>query len=437
MEIKKVTNAEYKKDNIFAAFTCKKQIGQGVTSRIYKMVHNKNQKKFALKEISMMDEENIECVMKERMFKNLKHNNLLSYDCLYIGKRPENLNKIIRNDIIEKRPTSATQYVVEEIKNDFVKNEKILNEKNTILLEDKNYISAIISKKIVKIQNDEKYKNLRCPPLCKNYCCEDNECDIENAKTRHRNSESKYFDVKAMYKEKETHVRQKKVSKEMNYGYFITEYCEFSLRDFLDLRNDIYFSSNAHSFLTCSKNKGAMHRSSDDKITHKNNYMKQNCCDQNVKYLQKNNCIVDIENISHDYLKICNARYKYFMQPNSYDEDQTNLRIDLIKDGKEVPKSKKQKYKIQSKSAEQIYCNKKNNQNNQAFNSKVSAYDTFGLKKKIPQCFIKNSFTYDIKINRFFFIAILKEILKGLMFLHAKRIIHNDINHLIFCLVKI
>jgi len=160
------------------------------------------------------------------------------------------------------------------------------------------------------------------------------------------------------------HYSEQKVNR---YCYFLTEYCRFTLRDFIDCRNDYFFNnSKGYDGLFCEKDR-----------------------------------LVDNSNI------------------NAYDIEN----IAMLKSLKGNDSDRDMIIENQDQLFKEIVIQKEKNKKSRH----MSTCDELGIKRKVPKCYIKASFNSDLSVKRTFFILLIKQILQGLIHLHDKNIIHNDI----------
>lgn len=381
---------------ILSLFTCKKQIGKGVTSRVYKMTHNINHKSYALKEVGMYDRENIECVFKEKRIKHILHTNLLTYEYLFTGNRPTDLKNIKRFDSEDSRPSST---VTNE-------NEGSGFEDEIMQVVDVNYYDYVYKgsecsnenlkcgyKALNRKKGSKKEEFSKVEKMDENACSEFN---AEGSAGVTEDMENKTFGE--YFKRKDR-----------RYCYFISEYCEFTLRDFIDLRNDYYFNNRKSYSEIKSKSK-----------KHEFDFISDSCV-ETIKKEEKDApimCFCDIEGIAGKNDYTCNK-----IRSASVDHVKNIKLKNIDKTGKITNFCKSKQNKPENEPENII----ENHFANQLHNNKVVSYDTYGIKKRIPSCYLKASFTPDMKVNSMFFLKIIKELLNGLMFLHSYYIAHNDI----------
>lgn len=543
-----------------SGFKCKKQIGKGVTSRVYKIVQKLDGSKFALKEIGLNDKECLVCALREGTVIDMQHENLLSYRYLFIGKRPEILERIKKEDVNESRPNTGIENEIEMVKRRF-DGESVI---------DIGYIKNYIEKNILK-ENINK-ANIRARSLKKEHSSV-NDKDNKNIKSNKnvnktkklKNKESKSnfsnndefllkelnsvimrgFDNSINFELHSDHEDQnttldKIIKKEKNFFYLLTEYCEFTLRDFIDLRNDFYFGEkygyinfeyqdfeiednnssykrkNKLKYLKClseNKNKGFITdieefcKSKLNQCIFKNNKVCEykedvitneisvgtNALDENKIDVIQNDAIIQNklnEKKNHSEEKnhsessipidvIQNEKIIYDQNLSKNKTDTIQHRQNKSKDQKECENQitvniqeyitesvndknknqiivnnqefKKELIKDQNESElidnlsntdqKEMTVNKKKTLTKENYSNsnlaitkrkqikkkKITSYDSFGIQKRLPKCFIKESFKPDLTINVSFFIKILKSILKGVIFLHSKNVVHNDI----------
>lgn len=435
-KVKRVVNHnDVRNEGILSFFTCKKQIGKGVTSRVYKMTHNVNHKSYALKEVGMHDRENIECIFKEKQLKHFNHKNLLTYEYLFIGKRPLDLEKIKRFDSDDSRPSSSVTSNCTPVENDGTfdnisssqSSDKVLLQFDLDLMQGREFNNYESSSNICVPENTElvKHENV-------GICNHTNKYFISTAKTNSSLCSIKgYSDYEyqnaLMNRNKDIEKYLKR--KDKRYCYFISEYCEFTLRDFIDLRNDYYFNNKkGYSGIEC-KNKEKLCQMLSESC-----HVENEDCESSMQAYSVNDydereptiCFCDIESITRKSDYRCNQ-----IRPASTgDIKKQKIYMSLDKESclNSVVNNRCKGNRLCKKdSVDKDYVITGSPVKNQVYEKKVVSYDTFGIKKRIPSCYLKASFTSEMGVNPLFFIAILKELLKGLMFLHANSIAHNDI----------
>lgn len=329
-------------------FTYKKQVGKGAFSRVYK-VEDEDGKYYALKEVSMTDLDNLQSAIKESLIANLKHENILNYEYIDIIERPKELEKFVLNDGNESRPSSVLNVYADKIKLEMgrcgaqhnfeepMEECRIIND-DGMLITQFGTERSVMSRKLA-IADETQYSI------------------FDNS-----------FEETMFYEELPHDIQDVCREKKKKYCYLITEYCPFSLREFIDCRNDFYFNNkDAYKELTCSKNVLSEKRSS-------------NQCD-----------IEDISKFTDCFIKKCNL--EGFERKETVNNTERN--IDAIK------------------------ANKKS--------KNFHTSDELGIRRKIPKCLIKASFNKDLSINTSFVYTLIKQILLGLIYLQSKNIVHNDL----------
>lgn len=416
-KLKRIAHQQsYRNESLLSLFTCKKQIGRGVTSRVYKMTHNITHQSYALKEVGMYDQENIECVLKEKGLKHINHQNLLTYEYLFIGKRPLDLERIKKFDNDDSRPSSTA--MEKEKKSD------LSNAINFCLSEDQHMIGDNLEYDLMKTIEEHCLNTLNSNNSIHGYFKETDKISSDqpknvsyNKKLLRKASAPPVCNFKSECEIKRKDYQKLLKNKERRYCYFISEYCEFTLRDFIDIRNDYFFNNkNGYSGIECTNK---------EKICNMlTRYNSEDIYDLKTRDAESPMCFLDIETIAVKGDQGC------YRGRSASTGDLKEFRNELLKNKTAIEtkicKAKRNNGKCTNQDLT-IKSDCKNRTNQVLHDKKLVSYDTFGIKKRIPSCYLKASFTPQMQVNPIFFIGLIKELLKGLIFLHQHCIAHNDI----------
>ncbi|KAK6089680.1 hypothetical protein P3W45_001322 [Vairimorpha bombi] len=234
-------------EKYFKKFNIVSMLGQGSFGTVYKVHDKSTDEKFALKEVKI-NFKHLNTVVNELLPPGIKHPNILNYSALMICRRP---CKLSENNFLEynkkeicygipeyKQHTGINLY--EELMSDNLNmNYEDFSSPELIQDEQIRSIDLYDSKKNNLIINSDikpsyKLKKSKSIPAC-NINTKNSECSNLN--------KSRSWGLSTKMNEPKKFRRNKSVNNEY-FLYLKTKICEFSLRDFLDVRNNCLFKDN-------------------------------------------------------------------------------------------------------------------------------------------------------------------------------------------------